>query len=313
MVINIPDPIIREFLGGVSAVLAVIAVGTFLWFILRGIARKFTFTRMALVLALAPLSLINFLGNSESSALLIYAGVTTLLGITIDGINHLLMPNEQLQPNQNPAKQADEIVESNLGVLVWEKAVKKCIHLVYMLLIIMAVLFVSTFWVLIENTHLIDKRVKELIDTHEKQLAGKRSREAFGEGPLSTPISNMMPENSHSLQHTVDNGVCADCILFPPEPSGAICIDSKFPLESYLRMTDAILGDADRKTAEQQFLQEVKKSPKTFWSLVENTHLIGNYHKVKSMEILKSMEAEVLRNEIENLKEFIKNNCRTSP
>ena len=194
MVINIPDQIIREFLSGVSAILAVIAVGTFLWFILQGIARKFTFTRMTLVLALAPLSLINFLGNSESSALLIYAVVTTLLGFAIDGINHLLMPDEQSQPTQNPAKQAEETGESNPCVIIREKAVKKCIHLVYTLLIIMTVLFVSMFWILIENTH-----------------------------------------------------------------------------------------------------------------------MTGNYHKAKSMKILKSMEAEVLRGEIEDLKEFIKNNCQTSP
>ena len=65
MNINIPDEIIREFLGGVSAVVAVIATGAILFFLSRRIARKLPFTRMGLVLALAPLSLINFLGNSE--------------------------------------------------------------------------------------------------------------------------------------------------------------------------------------------------------------------------------------------------------
>ena len=377
MVINIPDQIIREFLSGVSAVLAAIAVGAFLWFILRGIARKFPFIRMGLVLALAPLSLFNFLGNSESSALLIYAMVTTLLGFAIDGINHLLMPGEQSQPTQNPAKQAEETVESNPGVIVWEKAVEKCIHLVYTLLIIMTVLFASTFWVLVENTHMIDERVKELIDTNEKQfkelidanekqlgeisgkveerlekglekstsistdvmkclalidkvqgkiaalsdnvvslqevLADKSSRGAFDEVQLSAPISNMMQENSYSLQHTVDNGVRTDGIRFPPEPTDTICIASKFPLESYLRMTDATLGDADRKTAEQQFLQEIEKSTKTYWVLVDNTHMIGKYRKTRSMKMLENMEAEVLLEEIEDLKEFIKNNCQTSP
>ena len=69
----------------------------------------------------------------------------------------------------------------------------------------------------------------------------------------------MMPENSYSLQHTFDNDVRADCVLFLPEPTGMICIDSKFPLESYQRMTDTTMGDADRKTAEQQFRQDIKK------------------------------------------------------
>ena len=122
MIINIPDQIIREFLSGVTAVLTVIVVGGFLLFILRGISRKFLFTRMGLVLALAPLSLIHFLGNSGSYVLLIYAMATTLLGLAIDGINHLLMPKEQSQPTQNPVNQAEETVESNPDAIVWDKA-----------------------------------------------------------------------------------------------------------------------------------------------------------------------------------------------
>jgi DNA recombination protein RmuC len=93
----------------------------------------------------------------------------------------------------------------------------------------------------------------------QEVLSDKRSRGAFGEVQLSALISNIMPENSYSLQHTFDNGVRADCVLFLPEPTGTICIDSKFPLESYQRMTDATRGDADRKTAEQQFRQDIKK------------------------------------------------------
>ena len=388
MIINIPDQIIREFLSGVTAVLAVIAVGGFLLFILRGISRKFLFTRTGLVLALAPLSLINFLGNSESYVLLIYAMATTLLGLAIDGINHMLKPKEQSQPTQNPGIQAEETVESNSDVIVWDKAVKKYIPQVATLLIIMTVFFVSMFWVLVENNHMAGERVKELIGTNEKQfkelvdankkqfkelidtnekqlseitcnvedrldkgfekttsisndvmkclalidkaqekiaelsgnvvslqeaLDDKRSHEAFDEVQLSAPVSNMMPENNNSLQHTFDNGVRADCIFFPPEPTDTICIASKFPLESYLRMTDATLGDADRKTAEQQFLQKIEKSTKTFWVLVDNTHMIGKYRKTRSMEILENMEMEVFHEEIEDLKEFIKNNCQTSP
>ncbi len=122
MIINIPDQIIREFLSGVTAVLAAIAMGAFLLFILRGISRTFPFIRMGLVLALAPLSLINFLGNSESYLLLIYAMITVLLGIAIDGINHLLMPKEQSQPTQNPVKQAEGTVEPSPDSMVWEKA-----------------------------------------------------------------------------------------------------------------------------------------------------------------------------------------------
>ena len=93
----------------------------------------------------------------------------------------------------------------------------------------------------------------------QEVLSDKRSRGAFGEVQLAALIANMMPENSYSLQHTFQNGVRADCVLYLPEPTGTICIDSKFPLESYQRMVDFELGDADRKTAEQQFRQDIKK------------------------------------------------------
>ncbi len=90
-------------------------------------------------------------------------------------------------------------------------------------------------------------------------LSDKRSRGAFGEVQLTALISNMMPENSYSLQHTFKNGVRADCVLFLPEPTGTICIDSKFPLESYQHMTNLSLGQADRAVAERQFKQDIKK------------------------------------------------------
>lgn len=93
----------------------------------------------------------------------------------------------------------------------------------------------------------------------QEVLSDKRSRGAFGEIQLNALISNMMPENSYSLQHTFDNGVRADCVLFLPEPTGTVCIDSKFPLESFQRMTDLELGNADRTTAERQFRQDIKK------------------------------------------------------
>ena len=93
----------------------------------------------------------------------------------------------------------------------------------------------------------------------QEVLSDKRSRGAFGEVQLTALISNMMPGNSYSLQHTFTTGVRADCVLLLPEPTGTICIDSKFPLENYQRMTDPALGDADRTAAERQFRQDIKK------------------------------------------------------
>jgi len=115
MNINIPDPIIREFLGGVSAILAVIALGAFLWFILRGFARRFTFTRMALILALSPLSMVNFLNHGATSILYLFAMIAILLGVTIDGISSLLRPKER-------PKAVPEEAEAKPSGIVWGKA-----------------------------------------------------------------------------------------------------------------------------------------------------------------------------------------------
>jgi DNA recombination protein RmuC len=123
----------------------------------------------------------------------------------------------------------------------------------------------TVFADVLKRLALIDKAQEKIAELSsnvvslQEVLSDKRSRGAFGEVQLTSLISNMMPDNSYSLQHTFANGVRADCVLFLPEPTGTICIDSKFPLESYQRMTDTTRGDADRKTAEQQFRQDIKK------------------------------------------------------
>ena len=123
----------------------------------------------------------------------------------------------------------------------------------------------SVFADVLKRLALIDKAQENIaklssdVVSLQEVLSDKRSRGAFGEVQLAALVSNLMPENSYSLQHTFANGVRADCVLFLPEPTGTICIDSKFPLESYQRMVDFQLGDADRRSAEQQFRQDIKK------------------------------------------------------
>lgn len=123
----------------------------------------------------------------------------------------------------------------------------------------------SVFSDVLKRLALIDKAQEKIAELSgnvvglQEILSDKRSRGAFGEIQLTALISNMMPERSYSLQHTFANGVRADCVLFLPEPTGTVCIDSKFPLESYQRMTDLSMADTDRATAERQFRQDIKK------------------------------------------------------
>lgn len=106
------------------------------------------------------------------------------------------------------------------------------------------------------------KKITELssnVVSLQEVLSDKRSRGAFGEVQMAALVRNMMPENSFSLQHSLSNGTRVDCMLFLPEPTGNLAVDSKFPLDSYKRMMDNDLAESDRQAAERQFRLDVKK------------------------------------------------------
>ena len=123
----------------------------------------------------------------------------------------------------------------------------------------------ATFTDVVKRLALIDEAQKKITELSgsvvslQEVLADKRSRGAFGEVQLASLVRNVMPENSFSFQHTLINSTRVDCMLFLPEPSGDIAIDSKFPLESYKKMTDIALAETDRQMAEKQFKKDIKK------------------------------------------------------
>ena len=123
----------------------------------------------------------------------------------------------------------------------------------------------ATFGDILKRLALIDeaqKRITELstnVVNLQEILADKSSRGAFGEVQLHSLIRNVLAEADYTLQHTLPNGKIADCVLFLPEPTGMIAIDSKFPLESYRRMTDVDAPKSDRKVAVKQFKQDIQK------------------------------------------------------
>ena len=123
----------------------------------------------------------------------------------------------------------------------------------------------KTFSDILQRLALIDdaqKKITELstnVVSLQEVLNDKRSRGAFGEVQLNSLIRNVLPEQSFKLQHTLSNGKVADCILFLPEPTGNVVVDSKFPLESYRKMADLDAHEADRKLAIRQFKVDIKK------------------------------------------------------
>ena len=107
----------------------------------------------------------------------------------------------------------------------------------------------------------IDRLSSEIVGL-QSVLTDKKTRGIFGEVNLNYILTSVFGEKKgtiYDIQHTMSNGSIADSILFAPEPLGTICIDSKFPLENYERMTDRSLPTIERETATKMFKMDVKK------------------------------------------------------
>jgi len=70
-------------------------------------------------------------------------------------------------------------------------------------------------------------------------LANKQARGAFGEIQLADLVQGTLPPSAYEFQATLAGGQRADCLLRLPNPPGPICIDAKFPLESFRALRDA--------------------------------------------------------------------------
>lgn len=123
----------------------------------------------------------------------------------------------------------------------------------------------ATFAEIVKRLALIDQAQKKITALSsevvglQKILDDKRSRGAFGEIQLANLVENLLPSAGYALQHTLSNGRIADCMLFLPQPTGAIAIDSKFPLESYQRMTNDNAPSTDKQAGSRQFKQDIRK------------------------------------------------------
>lgn len=123
----------------------------------------------------------------------------------------------------------------------------------------------ETFANVLKRLTLIDEAQKKITELSgnvvslQEVLADKRSRGAFGEVQLSALVGNVMPEQCYSLQYVLSNNTRVDCMLFLPDPTGNVAVDSKFPLESYQKITAFDISDTDRQAAERQFRADIKK------------------------------------------------------
>ncbi len=123
----------------------------------------------------------------------------------------------------------------------------------------------ETFVSVMQRLATIDEAQKKIetltgsVVSLQELLGGERSRGAFGEVQLEALIRNVLPPAAFEMQYTLSNGTRVDCVLKLPDPTGLVCIDSKFPLANYNRMFDSQANDADRALAQKAFRGDVKK------------------------------------------------------
>lgn len=86
-------------------------------------------------------------------------------------------------------------------------------------------------------------------------LANKQARGAFGEIQLENIVQSVLPRSAYETQATLSNGRRVDCLIRLPNPPGSICVDAKFPLESYRALRDA--PDEQRPAALRAFAAAV--------------------------------------------------------
>ncbi len=93
----------------------------------------------------------------------------------------------------------------------------------------------------------------------QELLGDKRARGAFGEVQLEALVRNLLPPNAYSFQHTLSNQSRVDCLLHLPEPTGAVPVDSKFPLENYHRMFEVGRAEGERAQAQKLFRADLRR------------------------------------------------------
>lgn len=126
----------------------------------------------------------------------------------------------------------------------------------------------ETFNSVLERLAKIDEAQKKIeslssnVVSLQDVLTDKKSRGIFGEVQLQQVLSSVFGDKNdkvYQLQYKLSSGVIGDSVLFLPEPTGKIIVDSKFPLENFRRMFDSALSEQEKKDVTKDFKQNLKK------------------------------------------------------
>lgn len=126
----------------------------------------------------------------------------------------------------------------------------------------------ETFNNVVERLAKIDEAQKKIeslsanVVSLQDVLTDKKSRGIFGEVQLNQVLGAVFGDKNdkvYQLQYKLPNGTICDSILFLPEPTGSLVVDSKFPLENFRRMFDTTLHESQRKEHVKDFKNNLKK------------------------------------------------------
>ncbi|PHR93713.1 MAG: DNA recombination protein RmuC [Robiginitomaculum sp.] len=113
-----------------------------------------------------------------------------------------------------------------------------------------------------ERLALIDRAQKNIetlsgeVSSLQSLLSNKQARGAFGEKAMQDLIENFLPPSAYDFQVVLSNGKRVDALIHLPGEQGHVAVDSKFPMESWRRLTAAETA-ADKLTYGREFRRDV--------------------------------------------------------
>lgn len=98
------------------------------------------------------------------------------------------------------------------------------------------------------------REIKALHFSFEKMLTTPTQRGYFGEIGLEAILKDQLPPDMYGIREQISSGKKPDAFI--RSSAGIICIDSKFPLENYLKMVDS--EGKEKEEYKKQFLRDFK-------------------------------------------------------
>ncbi|MEG0457350.1 MAG: DNA recombination protein RmuC [Oscillospiraceae bacterium] len=125
----------------------------------------------------------------------------------------------------------------------------------------------------------LTRNINQTVNDLSKIMINHKTRGNFGEFQLSHLISDICGTSSkiYSMQFTLNSGFIADCALKLPGSNKVLCIDSKFPLENFQKLSNENLPKEQAENYITPFKNDVKKHINDIAKKYIDTSQTANY------------------------------------